>query len=72
MLNIARKFGEVFPGRPSICVINKIDLLDPSDLLMNEIAQHTDHIAVCSAKLGTGVQEAIQELAEQIVLRDSH
>lgn len=71
MINIARKFSEVFPGRPSICVINKIDLLEPSSLMLDEISQHTDHIALCSAKMGTGVHEAIKELALQIMQRDS-
>lgn len=71
MINIARKFSEVFPGRPSICVINKIDLLEPSALMLEEIAQHTDQIALCSAKIGTGVHEAIKELAKQVVQRDA-
>lgn len=70
MINIARKFSEVFPGRPSMCVINKIDLLEPSEMLLQELSQHVDHIALCSAKEGTGVQEAIAELAQQIVHRD--
>lgn len=71
MLNIARKFSEVFPGRPSICVINKIDLLEPSELMLKEISEHTDHVALCSAKLGDGVHEALEELAQQIVKRDA-
>jgi len=71
MINIARKFSETFPGRPSLCIINKIDLLEPPQALLQQVSQHVDHIALCSAKEGTGVQEAITELAEQIAHRES-
>jgi len=71
MLSIAKKFADSFPGRPSVCVINKIDLLEPSPMLLEELANHTDYIAQCSAKHGTGVQETITDLAERIVTRDA-
>lgn len=70
MLNIANKFDEVFPGRPSLCIVNKIDLLEPSAVLINEIKSHTDHLALCSAKHGTGVQSAYESLVEQLLRRE--
>lgn len=71
MLNIATKFEEQFPGRPSLCVINKIDLLEPPQILIENIQRHTDHIALCSAKMGTGVRFAIDDLAKQLIQRES-
>lgn len=71
MLQIAAKFGENFPGRPSVCVVNKIDLLEPSPMLLAEIAQHSDYVACCSAMAGTGVQQTLVDLAERIVARES-
>ncbi len=70
MINIAKKFSEVFPGRPSMCIINKIDIAEPSASMLEEISQQSDHVALCSAKEGTGVQEAILALAEQIAHRE--
>ncbi len=71
MINIAQRFEEVFPARPSLCVVNKVDLLEPSPVLLNEIREHTDQIALCSAKQGTGVIEAYETLMRMLLLRDA-
>lgn len=69
MLNIGRQFSERFPGRPCMCIINKIDIQEPSLLMLEELHSCSDHTAQCSAKSGTGVQSAIEDFAEQLVHR---
>jgi len=72
MLSLATTFSEQFPGRPSLCVINKVDLLEPSEEMLARIKEETDEIALCSAKLGQGVQEAVETLVQRIIHRSSY
>lgn len=71
MLSIASDFREAQPGRPLACVLNKIDLQPPSDLLVNSASRHADFVTFCSARTGQGTAATLQRMAAAIYRRDT-
>ena len=71
MLAIASDFRELLPGRPLACVLNKIDLQPPSDLLVNSASRHADFVTFCSARTGQGTAATLQRMAAAIYRRNT-
>ena len=63
MLETASIFRDGMPGRPVACVLNKIDVQPPSDLLVNSASRHADFVTFCSARTGQGTVATLQRMA---------
>ncbi len=70
MIDTAEAFEDNFPARPSLCLINKTDIVMPSADVIENIQQRTDYVATCSALRGEGILAAIESLTKRIIDRD--
>ncbi|MEM9601634.1 MAG: GTPase domain-containing protein [Pseudomonadota bacterium] len=71
MLEIASDFRDSLPGKPLACVLNKIDLQPPSDLLVNSASRHADFVTFCSARTGQGTAATLHRMAAAIYRRNT-
>ncbi len=71
MLDTAADFRDLLPGRPVACVLNKIDVQPPSDLLVNSASRHADFVTFCSARTGQGTAATLQRMATALHRRNT-
>lgn len=69
LIELAEAMQDYLPGRPYIGVINKTDLMEPSQTLLDRLEDECDFIAKTSALDGRGVQDALTSLIRLIEAR---
>ena len=67
MMEIGRAMDDRLPGRPHLCVFNKIDIMPPSSSQLAMVDQENDFVSQCSALDGTGVHDAIELLLSRVI-----
>lgn len=71
LLRLAYAMETSLPGRPSVGVVNKIDLGSPDATFLNDISAVCDFTALTSALSGAGVENALHGLVHLISARSS-
>ncbi|MEM7376648.1 MAG: ADP-ribosylation factor-like protein [Pseudomonadota bacterium] len=69
MVRLADDFAVHFPARPSLCLVNKTDLFEPSAQSLEDLRGRVDMLAACSALSGAGLDAAFTAFAETVVAR---
>ncbi|MEO0327299.1 MAG: Rab family GTPase [Pseudomonadota bacterium] len=70
MNRLSETMDDLLPGRPHICIFNKTDIHKPSADVVAETKKRNEFVALCSAKDGTGVKQALEQLVKRIAELD--
>ncbi len=67
MHDLCASMEDALPGRPRLCVFNKVDIVAPTQQQLDAMHTRADGVAQTSALTGRGVREALQKLVEKVV-----